>query len=76
MSAANDRTWMARHRRFEGEPEPRLVGKPVHGGEKAKDRRLRGRMIQDGERSYMAYSADELIEIDSLAHHGRPGLPF
>ena len=74
MSGANNLTWMARHRRFE--PETRLVGKPVQGGEKAKDRRLRGRMIQDGERSYMAYSADELIEIDSLARHGRPGHPY
>ena len=76
MSADNDLTWMARHRRFEAEPETRMLGKPVHGGEKAKDRRLRGRMIQDGERSYMAYSADELIEIDSLARHGRPGHPY
>ena len=76
MSAANDLTWMARHRRFEAEPETRMLGKPVHGGEKAQDRRLRGRMIQNGERSYMAYSADELIEIDSLATHGRPGHPY
>ena len=74
MSADNDLTWMARHRRFEA--DSKLVGKPVQGGEKAKDRRLRGRMIQDGERSYLAYSADELIEIDSLATHGRPGHPY
>jgi hypothetical protein len=34
------------------------------------------RVVQDGERTYHAYSADELIEIDSLAHHGRPGQPY
>lgn len=39
-------------------------------------RRLSQRIIQDGERTYRAYSADELIEIDSLAHHGRPGMPY
>ncbi len=52
------------------------VEKAVQGGDKAKQRRLRGRLIQDGERSFHAYSADELIEIDSLAHHGRPGVPY
>ena len=55
---------------------PAFVGKPVQGGEKARPRVLNKRLIQDGERSYMAYSADELIEIDSLATHGRPGHPY
>ena len=53
------------------------VDKPVYGGEKAKRRILRKRFVQDGERSYAAYSADELIEIDMQAHHHRrPGLPY
>jgi hypothetical protein len=53
------------------------VEKAVEGGEKARQRILRGRLIQDGERSYRAYSADELIEIDMQAHHNRrPGLPY
>ena len=52
------------------------VGEPVQGGEKARRRRLQRRLVVDGERTYTAYSADELIEIDSIAHHGRPGLPY
>lgn len=48
----------------------------VEGGEIAQRRRLRGRLLKDGERTYTAYSADELIEIDSLAHHGRPGMRY
>jgi hypothetical protein len=53
-----------------------VVEKPVESVEKARQRLLRGRLVQDGERTYHAYSADELIEIDSLAHHGRPGMPY
>ena len=68
---SNELTWMAPHRRFE--PESKLVGKPVRGGQKAPDRRLTRRLYQDGERTYVCYSADELIELDSLAKHGRPG---
>ena len=52
------------------------VDKLVEGGDKARARVLRGLLIQDGERTYHAYSAEELIEIDSLAHHGRPGMPY
>jgi len=52
------------------------IEKAVEGGEKARGRRLRARLTQDGERSYYAYSADELIEIDGQAHHGRPGMPY
>ena len=55
---------------------PQFTGKPVEGGEKAQLRRLQHRLVQDGERTFHAYSADELIEIDSLAHHGRPGMPY
>ena len=72
MSADNDPTWMARHR----PASPAFTGKPVQGGENARARLLRGRLLKDGERTYRAYSADELIEIDSLAHHGRPGMPY
>jgi hypothetical protein len=53
-----------------------VLDKAVEGGEKAPRRVLRSRLLQDGERTYHAYSADELIEIDSLAHHGRPGQPY
>ena len=51
------------------------TGKPVDTteAERAGTRLLRRRLIQDGERTYRAYSADELIELDNLAHHGRPG---
>ncbi len=52
------------------------VEKAVEGGEKSAWRLLRRRIVQDGERTYTAYSADEFIEIDSLAHHGRPGRPY
>lgn len=55
---------------------PEFTGKPVEGGEKAPRPMLQHRLVQDGERTFHAYSADELIEIDSLAHHGRPGLPY
>lgn len=44
--------------------------------ERAPERHLSKRLIQDGERRYTAYSLDELIEIDSLASHGRPGHLF
>jgi hypothetical protein len=44
--------------------------------ERTSGRRLRGRLVSDGERTYRAYSADELIAIDGEAHHGRPGLPY
>lgn len=39
-------------------------------------RRVFPRVFRDGEKRYVAYSADEVIEIDSLAHHGRPGMPY
>lgn len=52
------------------------VERLVEGGKTAQRRGLRGRLLKDGERTYTAYSADELIEIDSLAHHGRPGRPY
>lgn len=53
------------------------VERPVEGGEKALHRVLRRRMVVDGERTYSAYSADELIELDNLARHDRrPGLPY
>ena len=55
---------------------PQFSGKPVEGGTPAPNRRLSSRLVSDGERTYRAYSADELIEIDSLAHHGRPGMPY
>ena len=55
---------------------PEFTGKPVQGGQKSRPRLLGKRIVQDGERTYTAYSADELIEIDSLAHHGRPGQAY
>jgi hypothetical protein len=57
-------------------PSPEFTGKPILGGVMAKDRVLRGRLTQDGERTYTAYSADELIEIDSKLTRGRPGHLF
>lgn len=69
-------------------PQPRdFAGDGIHShdsrldreatfAERAKSRQLRGRLLQDGERTYTAYSLDELIEIDSLATHGRPGHLF
>lgn len=48
----------------------------VAGGTPARRRLLRRRIVEDGERTYVAYSADELIEIESLANHGRPGHPY
>lgn len=53
-----------------------MLDREAERAEKARQRTLRGRLVQDGERTYHAYSADELIEIDSLAHHGRPGVPY
>ena len=42
---------------------------------RAKSRQLNARLVQDGERTYTAYSLDELMEIDSELDAGRPGLP-
>lgn len=70
----NDIHWRLRQPDFPGDGV--RVERPVDGGEKARSRVLRGRLVQDGERTYHAYSADELIEIDSLASHGRPGVPY
>jgi hypothetical protein len=55
---------------------PEFTGKPVSGGRPAPDRRRSQRLVLDGERRYVAYSLDELIELDSLATHGRPGHLF
>lgn len=62
-------------RDFDGDGVPR-PGREPEGGTPAPRRLLRDRLVKDGERTYHAYSADELIEIDSLAHHGRPGMPY
>ena len=43
---------------------------------RAPHRPIHRRLLQDGERTYQAYSLDELLEIESQAHHGRPGLPY
>src|SRR5689334_10892786 len=40
--------------------------------ERAVGRRLNKRLVADGERTYRAYSLDELIEIASEAEMGRP----
>lgn len=34
---------------------------------------LQARLIHDGQTRYLAYSADAVIEMDSLSHEGRPG---
>jgi hypothetical protein len=71
-----------RYGNIEGYRQPDFLGdglvvdKAVEGGQKSHRRRLGSRLVQDGERTYTAYSADELIEIDSIAHHGRPGHPY
>lgn len=52
------------------------IEQPVEGGHKAPSRLLKRRLVTDGERTYTAYSADELLEIDSQAHHGRPGMLY
>ncbi len=55
----------------------RIGGQPVDSVEKAPRRRLRARLVQDGERTYAAYSANELIEIESLTRNSyRPGMPY
>ena len=42
----------------------------------AESKRLRRRLLADGERTYAAYSANELLEIESQADRARPGHPF
>ncbi len=39
----------------------------------AQSKRLRHRLLADGERTYAAYSANELLEIESQADRARPG---
>lgn len=69
-----------------GWPKPRsfsIVGDGIRmeaevtGGKPARARRLRRNLVVDGERTYHAYSADELLEIENQAsHYRRPGLPY
>jgi hypothetical protein len=42
----------------------------------ARRRRISKRIVQDGERTYTAYSADELIALESYGDMGRPGHPY
>lgn len=55
---------------------PAFTGKPVQGGEKAVRPMLQHRLVVDGERTFHAYSADELMSIDAEMDHARPGLPY
>ena len=52
------------------------VQRPVNGVEKYQRRRLWRRLVQDGERTLFAYSADELIAIEGEQNMGRPGMPY
>jgi hypothetical protein len=49
---------------------------PLDSVEKYARRRLMRRLVEDGERRYTAYSAEELLEIDSRSAHARPGMPY
>ncbi len=40
---------------------------------RAPSQRLRHRLLADGERTYTAYSANELLEIESQSDRARPG---
>ena len=40
---------------------------------RVESKRLRARLLTDGERTYTAYSANELLEIESQADQARPG---
>ena len=43
---------------------------------RVQSRRLYRHLLTDGERTYSAYSANELLEIESQADRARPGHPL
>ena len=71
MTADNQPTWMAR-RRWK-DPEPAIDTSRVR---RAQSTRLRKRLLTDGERTYTAYSVNELLEIESQSDRARPGHLF
>jgi len=71
MTANNQPTWMARRRWRD--PEPPIDTSKARRVQQA---RLMRRLLADGERTYAAYSANELIEIESQADRARPGHPL
>jgi hypothetical protein len=85
MTAQNKPTWMARH--IDWEQAIRIPAQfrahdlndraiDTSNARYAKAQRLRRRLLADGERTYTAYSAHELLEIDSQADRARPGHPL